>query len=121
MHAAFAELVESNATEADLDIDLDPEPSPVVAGALFWAAEEGLINVRKHASASSVRVHLWSDATRANLEIVDDGAGTAGGEGIGLATTRGRLDALGGGLSVKRRRGGGTSLRAWVPMGSEPM
>lgn len=122
--AAFAELVESNATETeldiDLDIDLDTETSSVVGGALFSAAEEGLINVRKHAGAKSVRVRLWSDPTRANLEIVDDGSGTTGGEGIGLATTRGRLDALGGGLSVKRRRSGGTSLRAWVPLGVEP-
>ncbi len=121
LEPALTELIEVTRAETDLDITLDVEldrlPGPVSASALFAAAEEGLINARKHARATAVSVRLWSDATRTTLEVVDDGVGVEASEGIGLATTRERLGALGGGLSVRRRRGGGTLLRAWVTIG----
>lgn len=119
LRLALTELIETTRSETDLtvalDADLGRSPDPIPASALFAAAEEGLINARKHARATAVSVRVWSDTTRTTLEVTDDGVGVAAGEGIGLATTRERLDALGGGLSVRRRRGGGTVLKAWVP------
>jgi len=123
LRPALTELIDTTRSETDLavtlDIDLSSPPGPVPASALFAAAEEGLINARKHARASTVSVRLWSDTTRATLEVADDGIGVDAVDGIGLATTRERLDALGGGLSVRRRRGGGTLLRAWVTLTEE--
>ncbi len=123
LRPALIELVDTTRSETDLavslDVDLARSPGPVPSSALFAAAEEGLINARKHARATTVTVRMWSDATRTTLEVADDGVGVDASEGIGLATTRGRLDALGGGLSVRRRRGGGTLLRAWVPFADE--
>lgn len=123
LHAALSELIDTTRSETDLavslDIDLKRSPGPVPSSALFAAAQEGLINARKHAKATSVAVRIWSDTTRTTLEVSDDGIGVDAGDGIGLATTRERLDALGGGLSVRRRRGGGTLLRAWVPFADQ--
>jgi len=123
LRMALTELVDNTRSETDLevtlDIDLAQPPGPVPGTALFAAAEEGLINARKHARATTVTVRLWSDLTRATLEVADDGIGVDASEGMGLATTRERLDAIGGGLSVRRRRGGGTLLRAWVTLADE--
>jgi signal transduction histidine kinase len=49
------------------------------------------------------------------LEIADDGVGLTGGKGLGIVTTTERLEAIGGGLKVTRRRTGGTLFQAWVP------
>ena len=123
LQPALTELVDTTRSETDLavslDIDLKRLPGPVPSSALFAAAQEGLINARKHARATTVSVRMWSDATRANLEVTDDGIGADAVDGIGLATTRERLDALGGGLTVRRRRAGGTLLRAWVPFADQ--
>ncbi len=117
---ALVQLVETTRAETnvrvDLDIGLDGELGPVPSTALFRAAQEGLINARKHAGANRVVVKAWRDATRAILEVSDDGSGVRRPEGLGLTTTRERLDAIGGGLQVRSRRGGGTVLRAWVPL-----
>lgn len=121
LEPALQELAATTRTETDLDIDVDFQLNgglnPTQSAALFWAAEEGLINARKHAAASKVTLRLWQESIRAVLEVADDGSGVARSEGIGLATTRERLDAIGGGLEVMPRRGGGTILRAWVPVG----
>ena len=123
LRLALTELIDTTRAETNLtvtlDIDLDRSPGPVPSSALFAAAEEGLINARKHAHATTLAVRLWSDTTRVTLEVIDDGIGVNGSEGIGLATTRERLDALGGGLLVRRRRGGGTVLRASVIFADE--
>ncbi len=120
---ALVQLVETTRAETgvgiELDLGLDGELGPVPSTALFRAAEEGLINARKHAGATKVVVKAWRDATRAILEVADDGGGVRRPEGLGLTTTRERLDAIGGGLNLRSRRGGGTVLRAWVPL-SEP-
>ena len=42
---------------------------------LFWIAQEALNNVRKHAAAQHVTVHLHFTAATIRLEVVDDGVG----------------------------------------------
>ncbi len=121
--AALAELVATTERESDLDIELDVDlprsPTGTAATALFRTAQEGLFNVRKHSGAHSAHVRLSTIGERAVLEVEDDGSGLAGVPGLGLATTRDRLDAIGGGLDVVFRRGRGTLLRAWVPLNGE--
>ena len=60
---------------------------------------------------SRVRV----DSVGLVLEVQDDGVGIGRPLGLGLTSTRERLEAIGGGLTVGTRRGRGTILRAWVP------
>jgi signal transduction histidine kinase len=121
IRAALAELVETVRNESDLDIELRLDTGPLAVGlgpsVLFRAAEEALINVRKHAGAASVRVRLTEAENRLTLEVVDDGRGYDHKVGLGLTTNRERLEAAGGGLRLSKGRGGGTVLHAWVPLG----
>lgn len=120
--AALTDLAHAIADEADLDVQVDVPgrdgPSAAERTVLFRAAQEAVTNVRKHADASTVALRLRRDRERWVLEVDDDGKGIDGPEGLGLATTRERLVDVGGGLDVRRRRGGGTRFRAWVPAGT---
>jgi signal transduction histidine kinase len=119
---ALRELVDATRAETGQQIELrvelkqDPALEAVTKSALLRAAREGLINVRKHAEATSASVTVSADRTRVVVEVSDNGNGTRGSEGLGLATTRERLESIGGGLRVRGQRGTGTTFRAWVPL-----
>jgi signal transduction histidine kinase len=108
-------------TEAEAGISVDLETSgsvalpPVYRSALLRAAHEGVINVRKHAYANEVKITVSQRGDMVWLEVADDGVGLTGGKGLGIVTTTERLEAIGGGLKVTRRRTGGTLFQAWVP------
>jgi signal transduction histidine kinase len=54
---------------------------------------------------------------RVVLEVVDDGVGGAGeGSGSGVRGLTDRVEALGGTLTLDSPAGGGTRLRADIPM-----
>jgi signal transduction histidine kinase len=96
--------------------------------ALYRVAQEALANVARHAQArrATVRLELHGDA--AVLEVGDDGVGLAGqGQAFadrpyavnghyGITGMRERVEALGGTFSVGPRGGGGTVVRANVPL-----
>lgn len=119
---AFTALVDATRTETGLQVelrwDLKQEPSleEVAKSALLRAAREGLTNVRKHAQATSASVSVSADRSRVIVKVSDNGKGTRGLEGLGLATTRERLESIGGGLRVRRHKAAGTMFRAWVPV-----
>ena len=93
-------------------------PSPVEV-ALYFTCSEALANAAKHADATSVRVVLTVEPSRALLRIADDGAGGADASGSGLRGLADRLDALGGRLRVESRPGAGTTVEASVPLQPE--
>ena len=67
-----------SATPIDLRITGDDSAataSPPVVLALYRAAQETLTNVRKHANANSVRLHVAFDDHAARLVVEDDGVG----------------------------------------------
>ncbi|MFQ5427084.1 MAG: sensor histidine kinase, partial [Gaiellales bacterium] len=118
---ALSELVQLTRDEAGLAIDLDMDGIPadlggVAESALYRTAAEALTNVRRHADATTVKVRLHRGSNRVCLDVHDDGRGFEGVEGLGLVKARERLEALGGKLSVRARRGGGTLLSAEVPV-----
>ena len=95
---------------------------PSVEENLYRLAQEALINVVKHAGATSVRVGLartGSGTGGIRLEISDDGIGFDTGlrhpGHIGLRTMAERAEALGGVLEVTSAPGRGTTVRASVP------
>jgi two-component system sensor histidine kinase DesK len=83
-------------------IDLPVLPAEHEA-ALALALREAVTNVVRHADAHHTTIH--ADATRdeVTLEVCDDGRGTSGPDGSGLAGMRERITALGG--HVTRRTG----------------
>jgi two-component system NarL family sensor kinase len=119
--SALDELVEVTEMETDLavavTVDTDCVLSPSSRVALFRAAREALTNVRKHALATTVEIRIRRTGKRVRLEVVDDGVGIIHDEGLGLTTTRERLESIGGGLTVKNGRNGGTRFAAWLPAG----
>ena len=90
---------------------------------LYWIAQEGLNNVRRHAAAQHVSVHLFFTASTIRLEVVDDGVGfdlqavSAEGRGIGgLRSIAERTARLGGRLVHESRPGEGTRLSVEVAL-----
>jgi signal transduction histidine kinase len=95
--------------------------SPEVENALYRVAQESLINVHKHAAASSAVVHYGHEPGRLLLEIEDDGTGIpsdaelAIGSGVGIQSMRARLSQVGGTLTLSNP-GRGVLVRAEVPV-----
>ena len=98
-------------------VDLPDEIKTV----LFRVTQEALTNVRKHAGAGQVEMHLVHNADRLTLSIEDNGCGFDSDaethhprRGIGLRNMRERLDAIGGTLEIHSRPGG-TRVTVTVP------
>lgn len=113
-------LVEDARAESRLDITLSLG-SHVALGegpraTLFRATREAVMNARKHSGASEVKITVTESRQRVIVDVDDDGRGFGGELGLGLTTTRDRLEAIGGGLQMVAADGGGTRFRAWVPM-----
>ena len=106
---------------------------PVVSAegtaALISLAREALLNVEKHARASSVVVSLSALDDRVTMAVADDGTGwdpdadldSTGAprpwsSRIGLRAARERLERIGGSLSVVENEEGGLTVRAQVPV-----
>lgn len=101
--------------EVNVTVDLEREPDEVPARVLARAAGEALTNVRRHADATRVDVAVESRGDQVYLTVTDDGKGISTEPGLGLTTTRERLEALGGRLMVGPGPEGGTVFRAQVP------
>ncbi|WP_326598992.1 GAF domain-containing sensor histidine kinase [Streptomyces sp. NBC_01803] len=99
-----------------------PELDAGRRGALVGVAREALLNVEKHARASSVVVSLAGIDGGVSLAVADDGVGwnddsrdPAVSSGRGLPMARERLERLGGSLSVVSDEDGGLTVRGWLP------
>ena len=90
-------------------------PEPVEAAA-YYVVAEALANVHKHAGATRVVVHAAQEDHRLVVEVADNGVGGADDEGSGLRGLADRVEALGGRLSLDSPPGGGTRLRAEIPV-----
>jgi len=103
-----------------LDLKVDrrlPETTEVAA---YYVMSEALTNVAKHAQATEVTVSARLIDGNLELRVADDGVGGAGfGKGSGLIGLTDRVEALGGHLQVVSPPGGGTTLRASIPVGIE--
>ena len=102
--------------------DLGPVP-PDVETAAYFCCLEALQNSAKYASASRVSITVARLGDDLLLEVGDDGVGMVSGPGDqagdpsgGLAELRLRLAAVGGRLSITSPPGGGTVVRAAIPL-----
>ena len=79
---------------------------------------EALANVMKHSGADGASVRLDEADGSLEVEVCDQGQGfEAGGVQLsGLDGLRDRVEALGGGLSVRSSPHGGTSIVARLPV-----
>jgi len=104
------------------DYSVDGEPIELESPAqlaLYRTAQEALTNVRKHAPANRVQIHLRYSTGGAELTVDDFGAAPApgsngAGEGYGLEGMRERAELLGGSLEAGPRDTG-FRVRLWLP------
>ena len=88
-----------------------------VEATVYFVCAEALTNATKHARATNVDVAVSRPAGSVLVEITDDGVGGAETSvGSGLAGIADRVEALGGWSSVSSPVGGGTSVRASIPV-----
>jgi signal transduction histidine kinase len=93
------------------------ELPPPVATAVYFFVSEALANVAKYAQARDATVTVARDGDRVVAEVTDDGVGGADLEsGSGLRGLSDRVAALDGLLEVRSPPGGGTRLRAELPL-----
>ena len=98
--------------------DLAGLPAAVEVAA-YRIASEALANAARHAGATRVRVSLVRDADGALVvTVADDGTGIAPDRpaGVGLVSLRERAAELGGRCTVSCPAGGGTEVRAVLPV-----
>jgi signal transduction histidine kinase/ligand-binding sensor domain-containing protein len=89
-------------------------------------AQEAIHNVKKHAGAKELLVHLKYEPATIELEVRDDGIGGAQDRhsstlhgGFGMTGMRERASAIGGTLDVISIEGQGTTVRLRVPAAAE--
>lgn len=116
-----AERARSGGLEVVVDADpaaLEDLPAAVEVAA-YRIVSEALANVARHAGADSATVRLATGPADLAVEVADDGRGIAEDvvAGVGLRSLRERVDELGGRYEVVCPLGGGTMVRAWLPVG----
>jgi len=108
-------------TPCKLEVDgPDRELSSEARLTLYRVAQEALTNVRKHAAAIQVELHLSYETDGTRLTVEDFGANgrptlNAGGEGYGLTGMRERAKLLGGELTATPTNSG-FRVDLWVPV-----
>jgi PAS domain S-box-containing protein len=102
--------------------ELHDEPDPDMAALLYRIAQEAIVNVGKHAEATTVRVEAVSAADGAIVRVIDDGTGftpdlTSAPEPghLGLTTMVERAELAGGWVRVLSSPGKGTTVECWLP------
>jgi PAS domain S-box-containing protein len=103
----------------ELSMALDERLPAAVEAAAYYLVAEAVTNASKHAGASVVHVRVaGTEGGRAVvIEVADDGVGGAElSRGSGLRGLRDRVEALGGVLRMESPLGGGTRLRARMPV-----
>ena len=98
------------------------QPTQAVRTLLYRVGREALANIRNHAQASNVEVHLDDDSNGVSLKVLDDGKGFDTEQGLrvrpghlGLASMRERVEMTGGRLKLESQPGTGTALQVWLP------
>jgi signal transduction histidine kinase len=95
----------------------DRRLSPAVESTAYFVVSEALTNVAKYSSATEVTISAECPSDSLRVEVSDDGVGGADpAAGSGLRGLADRVAALGGQLSVVSPSGGGTRVRAEIPL-----
>lgn len=115
----LADAIRALALDSLLDVevssDLAGRPASPVESAVYFAVNELLANVAKHAGAATVRVELHHRDGVLTCDVVDDGRGGADLSGTGLRGIERRLAVFDGTIAVDSPAGGPTRVRLEVP------
>lgn len=117
LDVALEALATRSAVPATVEYADGPRLPQPIEFAAYFVASEALANAAKHARARVVTVRVRRDGSVAVIEIADDGVGGADlTAGSGLRGLTDRVEALHGHLTVASPVGGGTVVRAELPV-----
>ena len=123
-HRGLAAAVEGLAHRLALPVEVaipQERYATAVESTAYFVAAEALTNVAKYARASRARITATRTVTGLRLVVEDDGVGGAKPEpGRGLAGLEDRIAALRGTLAIDSPPGGGTRIRADLPLPGSP-
>ena len=116
----LVEQVREAGMPVDLRIEGDERPIPPgIDLSAYRIVQEALTNALKHAGPANARVTVRYGERELDIEIADDGAGSAEAApagGHGLVGMRERVALFGGDLATGRQSGGGYAVRARLPL-----
>jgi signal transduction histidine kinase len=100
------------------DLDQVARPSAPLESAAYFAVNELVANVIKHAQASQAWIDVRHDHNMLKITVTDDGQGGADpAHGSGLRGIERRLAAFDGVLAVSSPPGGPTAVTVEIPCG----
>ena len=107
-----------------VELHVDGQPFPLPRGvdlSAYRIVQEGLTNALKHAHASDADVIVRYRPDELEIEVRDNGQGsaTSDGQGHGLVGVRERVKIYGGEMSAGTSDGGGFVLSTRLPVGGE--
>jgi signal transduction histidine kinase len=117
-------LEEINRAGLPVELHVDGEPVPLPRGvevSAYRIVQEGLTNALKHARATNADVSVRYQPHELQLEIRDDGIGSAttNGLGHGLIGIRERVKIYGGDMTAGTATGGGFILSTRLPLSGD--
>jgi signal transduction histidine kinase len=107
-----------------VELHVDGEPVPLPRGvdlSAYRIVQEGLTNALKHARASTADVTVRYGHQELQIEVRDDGVGSATTDGLGhgLVGVRERVKIYGGEMNAGASTEGGFVLSTRLPLGQE--
>jgi signal transduction histidine kinase len=116
LRAAVDALAERTPVPIMVDIG-DRRFNPQIEGTAYFVVAEALTNVARYAAASVASVSAVEDDGRLVVTVADDGRGGADpSAGSGLRGLSDRVAAVDGRLTISSPSGGGTVIRAELPL-----
>jgi signal transduction histidine kinase len=121
LQARLAAVEGRAGVQAEFRVEGERRLPIAIEAELYWIAQEALNNVRKHAAARHVTVHLLFTAATIYLEVMDDGVGFDP-QGVpaesrgGLRTLAERTAHVGGVLTYESSPGEGTRVKVEVTL-----
>ena len=112
-------------TTSGLDDELDQRLPADVETAMYRIVQEALMNIEKHANASTVTLNMTQTDTNVTIRIEDDGDGfnlpkamrkTRSTQSMGLRNMRERIELLQGTFYIHSDLGKGTFLEIQAPL-----
>ena len=126
LEAALKEECDRFSEHAGIPVQISSEELPAsvpeeVSLCLYRIAQESLLNIRKHAGATEVRVRLKGVDGGINLRVEDTGDGFDVNQarkmgGLGLISMEERVRMLNGKFSIYSQPGSGTTVEVFVPL-----
>ncbi len=121
LHAALTELSTAHARSGftiDVRCDVSGRLDPAIEADVYGIVAEALSNARRHSGVDTAVVDVTSGADRIVVTVSDAGKGVdpSTAVGVGARSMRERAEAHGGSLNIGPRQGGGTMVRAELPL-----